>query len=94
VSGKDTVTYRIALAPGDLARVKSVQATLYSQSTAPYFLNQRFDDGQAGPRRIDAQRLYFLNKNLNTRARAADGSAYIDQYKLRIYRASAAVGGE
>ena len=88
VAGKDSLIYRISLTPEQLARVATVRATLYSQATAPYFLHQRFEDGQAGPRDIDSKRLYFLNGHLNTQARAQDGRPYIDQYKLRLYQDS------
>jgi len=91
VTGKDTVTYKISLSPEQLSSAVRIRATLYSQSTAPYFLNQRFNDGKAGPRRVDSQRLYFLHGHLNTDARAEDGSAYLDDYKLLIRSASAMV---
>ena len=91
VQGADTVTYRLSLTPEQLDRVATVRATLYSQATAPYFLHQRFEEGKAGPRRTDTQRLYFLNSHLNTKVKAKDGKPYIDQYKLRLYQDSEAV---
>jgi len=91
VTGKDTVTYKVALSAAQLKRAARITATLYSQSTAPYFLNQRFNDAKAGPRNADSQRLYFLQGHLNTDARAEDGSAYLDDYKLLIRSASVAV---
>jgi len=91
VSGKDTVNYKITLSPEQLKSASRITATLYSQATAPYFLNQRFNDAKAGSRKVDTQRLYFLQGHLNTAAKAEDGSAYIDDYKLMIKRATALV---
>ena len=91
VMGQDTVTYKIQLTKAQMKKAKRITATLYSQATAPYFLNQRFNDGLAGPRKVNSQRLYFLQGHLNTDAEADDGSKYLDDYKLLINSASAKV---
>lgn len=88
VKGQDTVNYTISLNKTQLKDAARITATLYSQATAPYFLNQRFNSGKAGPRKVNSQRLYFLQGHLNTDARADDGSAYLDDYKLMINQAS------
>ena len=85
VTGSDIVTYQISL-PAQ-TQVGKVTATLYSQATAPYFLEQRFSQAkkmQSAKDQVNAKRLYFMMSHLNTDAKANDGTAYLDDYKLLI----------
>ncbi len=67
LTGADVLSYEIHLAPDQLARIKRVRATLYSQSMPPFYLQQRFADAQAGPANKDEiERLYYLTSHLNT----------------------------
>ncbi|ACY14427.1 hypothetical protein [Haliangium ochraceum] len=83
--GSDTLRYRVAL-PAELrARVASVRVTLYSQSTPPSYLKERFAHAaKPGNERRDADRLYYLAGHLNTEATADDGQPYLSGYKLRV----------
>jgi hypothetical protein len=58
--GGDTLTYRVPLAALDGVPA-SVEATLYYQSTPPYFLQDRFCTSKSD----DTRRLYFLAGNLD-----------------------------
>ena len=74
--GFDNLTYVISNLAGSPA---TIRVTLYSQSTAPYFLQDRFCVAPDGP---DTQRLYFLAGHLNLDGTEADG------WKLRIVQNS------
>ena len=71
-NGSDNLTYVIS---GLVGSPWTVRVTLYHQSTAPYFLQDRFCVAPDGP---DTQRLYFLAGHLNL-----DGTE-ADSWKLRI----------
>ena len=74
--GFDHLTYVIK----DLAGAPAtIRVTLFHQSTAPYFLQDRFCVAPDGP---DTQRLYFLAGHLNLDGTEADG------WKLRIVQSS------
>src|SRR5262249_15448980 len=65
LTGADRIEYRVALDPDTLARADHVEATLYSQSIPPSFLQQRFADAARGPgNKDDIQRLYYLTSHL------------------------------
>lgn len=89
VTGTDTVRYQIALSAAQRGQAVSVGATLYSQATSPYFLNQRFSQAQAAGNDDNARRLYYMTSHLNTTAEADDGKPYIDQYRLALAADSA-----
>ena len=74
--GKDSLTYLISNLAGSPV---TVRVTLYHQSTAPYFLQDRFCVAPDGP---DTKRLYFLAGHLNL-----DGTE-ADSWKLRIVQNS------
>jgi hypothetical protein len=74
--GKDSLTYVISNLAGSPV---TVRVTLYHQSTAPYFLQDRFCVAPDGP---DTRRLYFLAGHLNLDGTEADG------WKLRIVQNS------
>jgi hypothetical protein len=77
--------YRITL-PGDLkARAKSIRITLYSQSTPPSYLKERFEQAALpGAERSAASSLYYMAGHLNTQAPAEDGKPYLAGSKLRV----------
>lgn len=75
--GRDSLTYVVS---NLAARPMMIRATLYYQSIAPYFLQDRFCVAPDGP---DTQRLYFLAGHLNI-----DGTE-IDGWKLKIAQAAA-----
>jgi mono/diheme cytochrome c family protein len=78
--GTDRISYLITLPPGVDASKCTVQATLYYQSTPPYYLDNRFRTAPTG----DAtKRLYYLASNLNTTGTA------IENWKLKIVSTSA-----
>ena len=81
-NGFDNLSYVISGLSGTPA---TVRVTLYHQSTAPYFLQDRFCVAPDGP---DTQRLYFLAGHLNLDGTEADG------WKLRIVQASASCSNE
>jgi hypothetical protein len=65
--GSDAVLYRVPL--DALGGAASVRATLYYQSTPPYFLQDRFCTSQSD----DTKRLYFLAGNLDLKGTPAEG---------------------
>lgn len=81
-NGFDNLSYVISGLSGTPA---TVRVTLYHQSTAPYFLQDRFCVAPDGP---DTQRLYFLAGHLNLDGTEADG------WKLRIVQVSASCSNE
>jgi hypothetical protein len=85
LSGGDSLLYRITL-PGDLkARAKSIRITLYSQSTPPSYLKERFEQAALpGAERSAASSLYYMAGHLNTQAPAEDGKPYLAGSKLRV----------
>ena len=66
--GSDALTYRVPLDALGGAPA-SVRATLYYQSTPPYFLQDRFCTSQSE----DTKRLYFLSGNLDLADTPAEG---------------------
>ena len=80
-SGTNVVRYEIPLSAFS-ARNLSITATLYYQSTPPYFLNDRFSQAPNGPA---TQRLYYLTSNLQTKGTP------IEDWKFRITSASQTV---
>jgi hypothetical protein len=73
--GKDHVSYQITLPAGVDPTQCTVKATLYYQSTPPYYLSDRFravPDGEA------TKRLYYLTSNLNLTDRPTE------KWKLKI----------
>jgi hypothetical protein len=83
--GRDSLLYRIALSGPVRARARTIQVTLYSQSTPPSYLKERFvAASQPGAERAAASRLHYMAGHLNTDARAADGQPYLQGSKLRI----------
>lgn len=88
LSGGDSVVYRATLGKEQRARAARVRATLYSQSTPPSYLKERFvAAGRPGAERSAAVRLYYLAGHLNTDAPADDGQPYLAGYKLRVAQA-------
>jgi hypothetical protein len=86
--GTDTVTYQMRLSPAARRDARRVRVTLYSQSTPPYFLQQRFAAAaQPGAERTAAQRMYYMAGHLNTSAQAPDGRAYLAGFRLQVGRA-------
>ena len=75
-NGFDNLTYVISGLTGSPA---TVRVTLYHQSTAPYFLQDRFCVAPDGD---DTRRLYFLAGHLNLDGTEADG------WKLRLVQSS------
>jgi hypothetical protein len=87
--GSDQVTYRMRLSPEDRRAARRVRVTLYSQSTPPYFLKERFAAAAApGAERSAAQRMYYISGHLNTAAKAPDGTPYLSGYRLQVGRAA------
>jgi hypothetical protein len=82
-SGTDVVKYRVKLPAGVDPKKVSVQATLYSQSWAPYYLNQRFSNVPDGPEGASRRRLYYLLSNLNV------SGTPIEDWKLELVSATA-----
>jgi hypothetical protein len=72
--GADTLEYRVPL-DKLLGRQAAVEATLYYQSTPPYYLQDRFCTAK-GP---DAARLYFTAGNLDLKGTAAEN------WKLKVF---------
>jgi len=91
LSGSDAIDYEIALAPEAMQRARTVTVALHYQATPPYYLMQRFESAARGPLKDDTSRLYYLASHLNTDARAADGTKYLEGWKLQIARVSKAV---
>ncbi|HEX4417903.1 MAG TPA: hypothetical protein VH165_08390 [Kofleriaceae bacterium] len=86
--GTDQVTYRMRLSPAAKQVARRVRVTLYSQSTPPYFFDQRFAAAaKAGAERVAAQRMYYMAGHLNTSAPAPDGKPYLAGYRLQVGRA-------
>ncbi len=83
------MTYRMRLSPESKRAARRVRVTLYSQSTPPYFLKERFAAAAApGAERAAAQRMYYISGHLNTAAKAPDGSPYMSGYRLQVGRAA------
>jgi hypothetical protein len=77
-SGTSVVRYEIPLNAFS-ARNVSITATLYYQSTPPYYLHDRFSQAPDAPA---TQRLYYLTSNLQTKGTP------IEDWKLQIAKAS------
>jgi hypothetical protein len=87
--GTDKVTYQMRLAPAVKTGARRVRVTLYSQSTPPYFLKQRFVAAAAqGAERTAAQRMYYMAGHLNTSATAPDGRPYLSGFRLQVGRSA------
>jgi hypothetical protein len=87
--GTDKVTYRMGLSGAVKARASRVRVTLYSQSTPPYFLKQRFAAAaEKGADRMSAQRMYYMAGHLNTGAKAPDGRVYLSGFRLQVGRSA------
>jgi len=85
--GTDKVIYRMRLSAAAKIGAKRVRVTLYSQSTPPYFLKQRFVvAAENGAERTAAQRMYYMAGHLNTSATAPDGRAYLAGFRLQVGR--------
>ncbi|MEZ4298723.1 MAG: hypothetical protein R3B70_27480 [Polyangiaceae bacterium] len=83
--GSDKVVYRIALPAAVRALVKEIRVTLYSQSTPPSFLRERFDEAsEKGAERSAAVRMYYMAGHLDTSARTPDGKEYLRGYRLQV----------
>ena len=82
-SGTDVVKYRVKLPAGVNPKYVSVQATLYSQAWAPYYLNQRFSNVPDGSEGASRRRLYYLLSNLNVTGTP------IEDWKLELVSATA-----
>jgi hypothetical protein len=83
--GTDQVTYRMRLSPAAKRGARRVRVTLYSQSTPPYFLQQRFAAAaESGAERTAAQRMYYMASHLNTAAKAPDGKPYLSGFRLQV----------
>jgi len=74
----------VALPPELLEQAHNVQATLYYQSTPPYYLMQRFASAAAGPLKKDTERLYYMASQLDVSAPDASGQSYLTDWKLRV----------
>lgn len=85
--GRDRVSYTVTLPDGVDPTHLTVQATLYSQSIPPYYLNQRFTGVAPGPEGDARRRLYYLTSNLKV-----DGTP-IENWKLKLVSARARVAG-
>jgi len=87
--GTDQVTYRMRLSAAAKQAARRVRVTLYSQSTPPYFLQERFTAAaQNGAERTAAQRMYYLAGHLNTAAKGPDGRPYLSGFRLQVGRAA------
>jgi len=85
--GTDKVTYRMRLSPAAKTGARRVRVTLYSQSTPPYFLKQRFVvAAENGAERTAAQRMYYMAGHLNTSTTAPDGRSYLSGFRLQVGR--------
>jgi hypothetical protein len=83
--GTDVVNYRMRLSPDARRDAQRVRVTLYSQSTPPYFLQQRFAAAaRPGAERAAAQRMYYMAGHLDTSARAPDGKPYLTGFRLQV----------
>jgi hypothetical protein len=88
--GADTVTYRMTLSAAAKSAARRVRITLYSQSTPPYFLAQRFAEAaEKGAERAAAARIHYMAGHLDTSATSADGRAYLAGYRLQVGKAAA-----
>ena len=83
--GSDIVSYRITVPDCFDCRSLKVQATLYSQAWAPYYLRDRFTDIPDGPDGDARRRLFYLTSHLKT-----DGTV-IEGWKLKIASDEAAI---
>lgn len=82
--GTDTVTYRMTLHPSAKSAARRVRVTLYSQSTPPYFLKERFvEAAEQGAERAAATRMYYMAGHLDTSVKW-DGRAYLAGYRLQV----------
>jgi len=87
LTGSDEITYRFTLTPEQAQRVARVDATLFSQSLPPGYLQQRFRDASVGPAHQDQiRRLYYLASHLNT-----GSESKIAGWKLRVAAANSVV---
>jgi hypothetical protein len=77
-SGTNVVRYEIPLSAFSSRNI-TLTATLYYQSTPPYFLNDRFTQAPNGPA---TQRLYYLTSNLQTKGTP------IEDWKFKIATAT------
>lgn len=66
LTGADIIEYLISLDEQTLNQVHDIKVTLYNQSIPPFYLQQRFRDGNRGPAEKDEiDRLYYLTSHLN-----------------------------
>jgi len=87
--GTDSLVYRVSLSEEQRAAARTVRVRLYSQSTPPHYLKERFDKAAAkGAEKSAAQRLYYMAGHLNTEAEAEDGKPYLSGYKLQVGRSA------
>jgi hypothetical protein len=86
LTGADQIEYLIPLDKKTLARVASVQVSLYSQSVPPFYLQDRFEDANRGPRKKDdIQRLYHITSHLDVNGvRDDQGQHVLQGWKLLI----------
>ena len=91
LDGSDTTRYEMTL-PANAGADLQLRVTVYYQAIPPYYLAQRFARGAAGPASDDTKRLYYLASHLDTAALSEAGDRYIDNWKLAVGRAEAAVG--
>ncbi len=89
-TGSDQVRYRMELESGQLSSVTHVTARLLNQSIPPFFLQQRFNDANEGPKdNNEIRRLYYLTSRLNTEPEAA-----IADWKLVLTKDCKTVTGQ
>lgn len=83
--GTDSLVYRMMLSAEQRAAARQVRVTLYSQSTPPHFLKERFAyASKTGAQRRAAAQLYYMAGHLNTDAVGPDGAPYLKGYKLKV----------
>ena len=85
LTGRDRLTYQMALSTEQLKSASHVTVKLYNQSIPPVYLQDRFSDAKVGPAaQQDIQRLYYLTSHLNTETTTASGRQPIKDWKFFI----------
>ncbi|MCA9286766.1 MAG: hypothetical protein KDA22_16195 [Phycisphaerales bacterium] len=91
LTGADVVVYRIPWQGQVANHAAKVRATLYNQSIPPAYLQQRFNDANAGPGEDDEiRRLYYVTSHLNTDGLEDElGRKVLKDWKLFVTKAEA-----
>jgi hypothetical protein len=90
LTGADVITYLVPLEGVPFELIHDVKVTLYSQSTPPFYLQQRFMDAGSGPAENDEiRRLYYITSHLDVdEAVDVNGMQVIRDWKLFLVSAT------